>query len=301
MKKALLISSLILVTGASIVVAQAFASDEPTMCTMDYTPVCASVQVQCFKAPCNPVQETFWNACTMKASKNATFLYSGECKNILADTKWNIQSFDDKVASGANISFQDNTISAHVCNVFNGSYSLEGNTFVVGPMISTKMACLGELDTYERAFDLSGATFELSTEGGNHMMITTVAGHKFQWTKDEPIIGMPNPASVYCAQNSGTLIIVDTFKDWSKGWYSLCAFPDGSKCEEWSYFRGECKPVATKLQSVMDSFLSIRKFSEEWYKKFFGDLKQTIDLNLASATWTLKTSYSQIAAFLKSY
>ena len=33
------------------------------------------------------------------------------------------------------------------------------------------------------------------------MMITTLAGHKFQWQKDEELIGMPNPASVNCSDH----------------------------------------------------------------------------------------------------
>lgn len=54
--------------------------EEPTMCTMQYDPVCAEVQVQCVTTPCNPVKETFGNACMMNANKNAKFLYNGECK-----------------------------------------------------------------------------------------------------------------------------------------------------------------------------------------------------------------------------
>jgi putative hemolysin/predicted secreted protein len=50
---------------------------------------------------------------------------------------------------------------------------------------------------------------------------------------------MPNPASVFCTQNGGKLEIL---KDSSGGEYGMCNFPDGSKCEEWAYFRGECKP-----------------------------------------------------------
>lgn len=53
--------------------------DEPIACTMEYVPVCASVQVQCIKAPCPPVEQTFGNKCTMNANKSATFLYDGEC------------------------------------------------------------------------------------------------------------------------------------------------------------------------------------------------------------------------------
>lgn len=303
MKKILFIMvGFFVVASASVVFAQTMVTEEPTMCTLEYMPVCASVQVQCIKAPCPPINETFGNACSMRANKHTTFLYTGECKSgILAWTTWNIQSFDNKIATGADIGFENNTISAHVCNIFNGSYSVEGNKFLVGPMISTKMACMGDLATYESAFNLSGATYELSTDGGNHMTITTIAGHTFQWSKKNPTwskpIGMPNPASVYCTDNGGTLNIVDG-KD---GQYGMCTFPDGSKCEEWSYFRGECKPITNKLETVLGDYLSVRKFSEEGYKQFFVDLKSKIDLGLATATGPFKTAYSQIVKFLKSY
>lgn len=52
---------------------------QPVICTMDYTPVCAEVQVQCIKAPCPPIKETFGNKCQMDANKLATFLYTWEC------------------------------------------------------------------------------------------------------------------------------------------------------------------------------------------------------------------------------
>lgn len=52
----------------------------PTMCTMEYAPVCASIQVQCIKAPCLPIKQTFGNKCMMNANKLAKFLYTGECK-----------------------------------------------------------------------------------------------------------------------------------------------------------------------------------------------------------------------------
>ena len=49
--------------------------------------------------------------------------------------------------------------------------------------------------------------------------------------------GMPNPASVYCEQNGNNLEI-RTAGDGSQ--YGICVFPDGSTCDEWAYFRGEC-------------------------------------------------------------
>src|SRR5512135_1279952 len=50
---------------------------------------------------------------------------------------------------------------------------------------------------------------------------------------------MPNPASVHCEQNGGKL---DLSQDASGGAAGACVFPDGSECDEWVYFRGECKP-----------------------------------------------------------
>ena len=56
-----------------------------------------------------------------------------------------------------------------------------------------------------------------------------------------PPANMPNPASVYCEQNGNTLEI-RTAADGSQS--GVCVFPDGSTCDEWAYFRGECGPAA---------------------------------------------------------
>jgi putative hemolysin len=54
---------------------------------------------------------------------------------------------------------------------------------------------------------------------------------------DIPQADMPNPASVYCEQNGNKLEIV-TAADGSQS--GICVFPDGSSCDEWAYYRGEC-------------------------------------------------------------
>ena len=51
--------------------------------------------------------------------------------------------------------------------------------------------------------------------------------------------GIANPASVFCETNAGRLEI-RTAPD--GGQFGVCVFPDGSECEEWAFFRGECKP-----------------------------------------------------------
>jgi putative hemolysin len=54
---------------------------------------------------------------------------------------------------------------------------------------------------------------------------------------DIPPANMPNPASVYCEQR-GNKLEIRTAADGSQ--YGICVFPDGSTCDEWAYFRGEC-------------------------------------------------------------
>lgn len=53
--------------------------------------------------------------------------------------------------------------------------------------------------------------------------------------------GLANPASVYCGQVGGTTVIK---KDATGAEYGMCTFPNGSSCEEWALFRGECTPTA---------------------------------------------------------
>ncbi len=59
---------------------------------------------------------------------------------------------------------------------------------------------------------------------------------------------MPNPASVYCEQQGGKLNLT---QDASGGVSGMCIFPDGSACDEWAYFRGECKPGDSLAKSEL--------------------------------------------------
>jgi putative hemolysin len=56
---------------------------------------------------------------------------------------------------------------------------------------------------------------------------------------EQPMAGIANPASVYCEENGGKLEIR---ADADGNQYGICIFPDGSECDEWAYFRGECAP-----------------------------------------------------------
>lgn len=55
---------------------------------------------------------------------------------------------------------------------------------------------------------------------------------------DAESAGMPNPSSVYCAEQGGT---EETRED-PEGQRGVCIFPDGSECDSWAYYRKECAP-----------------------------------------------------------
>jgi len=56
---------------------------------------------------------------------------------------------------------------------------------------------------------------------------------------DENESQLPNPASVYCEEQGGT---VEIRTEADGGQYGVCIFTDGSECDEWAFYRGECQP-----------------------------------------------------------
>jgi putative hemolysin len=56
--------------------------------------------------------------------------------------------------------------------------------------------------------------------------------------------GLPNPAAVNCEEKGGK---VDIRTDANGGQYGVCMFQDGSECDEWAFFRGECQPGQMKV------------------------------------------------------
>jgi putative hemolysin len=58
-------------------------------------------------------------------------------------------------------------------------------------------------------------------------------------TFDSPV-GLPNPASQYCLDQGHEL----EMRTDANGTTGFCLFPDGTECEEWAFFNGECAPGA---------------------------------------------------------
>lgn len=55
----------------------------------------------------------------------------------------------------------------------------------------------------------------------------------------EPTADMANPASTFCI-NQGYEVEIRTAADGSQ--QGFCIFTDGTECDEWAFYRGECGP-----------------------------------------------------------
>ncbi len=66
-----------------------------------------------------------------------------------------------------------------------------------------------------------------------------------EWTG--AMIGMPNPASVYCEEQWGTLSIVKD-AEWNES--GICKLADGTEVEEWAYYRANHADEAASTQEA---------------------------------------------------
>ncbi len=63
-------------------------------------------------------------------------------------------------------------------------------------------------------------------------------------TTEQPMVGLPNPASQNCEKVGGTLTIE---KAGNGGEFGVCTFEDNWQCEEWALFRGDCPTGGVKI------------------------------------------------------
>jgi putative hemolysin len=70
------------------------------------------------------------------------------------------------------------------------------------------------------------------------ILLLTFVGCNAQNEIEQEKMQLANPASVHCAEQGGNL----EMRTDEHGQYGVCIFDDGSECEEWKYYRGECTP-----------------------------------------------------------
>lgn len=207
-----MIKKLFLIAGILSVfsgVHSASAATDTIACTMEYAPVCASVQVQCIMAPCNPVEQTFSNSCMARAA-GATIVSTGECAPLVGgdsdahgckasagyswdatagqcvrpweQTKmtprqalrahdWSLVSLNNKnITQSGTLSFTRNTFQAKLCNTMNGKYVALMDHLFTRQIMSTMMYCEGNIMTVENLMSERGLSFMV---GSDTLTITT--------------------------------------------------------------------------------------------------------------------------------
>lgn len=71
---------------------------------------------------------------------------------------------------------------------------------------------------------------------------------------DTSQVNMPNPAAAYGVEQ-GFKSEIRTAADGSQS--GVCIFPDGSECDEWAYFRGECESTPPATETIYSPELVI--------------------------------------------
>ncbi len=71
---------------------------------------------------------------------------------------------------------------------------------------------------------------------------------------------LANPASVYC-EGQGYTLEIRTDSDSNQ--YGVCIFADGSECEEWSFYRGECDHAAPDVEQPAATSAPV-EMAEAW-------------------------------------
>jgi putative hemolysin len=122
--------------------------------------------------------------------------------------------------TGATLAFDGKRLN-YTCEVEGQEVGLLGDLRPSEGVWTAEKAVIGHGD--------SGFTLEESGE----VAIRVISGN--------PVSSLANPASVFCEENGGRVEI----RTVSDGEVGFCVFPDGSECEEWTFFRGECAIKST--------------------------------------------------------
>jgi heat shock protein HslJ len=188
----------------------------------------------------------------------------------LTGTTWRLTAYNDgkggfvSVLSGTEITsvFGDDgsLVGSAGCNNYTASYGVEGENLSVGPAAVTRMMCaepegiMDQENAYLTVLE-SVATYQIK---GNTLEAFDADGMRLASYTAETKAGMPNPASVYCEEQDGTVEI----RTEEGGEVGYCVFPNGSECEEWALFRGECAPEGSS--SLTPEALEDGVYQSEW-------------------------------------
>lgn len=107
----------------------------------------------------------------------------------ISGTAWQIVSVDGQNAAGARtptMKFADGRISGNSgCNSYSGPYSLTDGQLTLGPVISTKMACVGDgMDTEARLFAALKGALSVAQRSADRLSLSS-DGHSIELRRAE--------------------------------------------------------------------------------------------------------------------
>lgn len=97
-----------------------------------------------------------------------------------------------------------------------------------------------------------------------------------------------NPASVYCEENGGTLVLEEG------AW--LCMFPDGSYCEEWAFMNWECLPGDIMYNAIPEDVTPEPSVAtSELYSEEDVLAAQDTIMNVINNEWKIEVEWVELA------
>jgi len=129
-------------------------------------------------------------------------------------------------------------------------------------------ACVGQ----QKDIAPPAMSAEATAEQGITIVTAASGGESVSTPEATKAPDMANPASVYCEQQGG---VVEIRTDAQGAQSGVCIFPDGSECDEWAFFRGECQPgvqSATPVQPARysnDAYGFSLNPSQDWMLQEF--------------------------------
>ncbi|MEA3309436.1 MAG: DUF333 domain-containing protein [Chloroflexota bacterium] len=126
------------------------------------------------------------------------------------------------------------------CNHYFASYKIEGDKLTIGTIGSTERYCPGAgiMDAEYQYLAALGRVSSFTGDQEQLQLLSAEGQTLLTFKVPQESVGLANPASVYCEEEGGQVEI----RDEENGQAGYCVFPDGSECEEWAFFRGECTP-----------------------------------------------------------
>ncbi len=101
-------------------------------------------------------------------------------------------------------------------------------------------------------------------------------------------VGLPNPASAYCEEQQGRLEVRSAADGSQSG---VCVFPDGSECDEWAFYRGECGPGGKAAGPSAEVVAARRDSALAYVAEHYGDQAPAVELD-----WQLASLEESAAA-----